>query len=190
MTERFYSQGIIFNSKEEWMAFNKMFYKSILTPESAKRILQNGIEEIGVNMWNYSPEPQVTIGEFQEMVEEWVLECISKYRNSNMGKNPRRKRVIEKICEKDHTEQELFTMIITDNSLPIDVLMICVHNLDSDLLIMSNACQNHRPEKRKEKEPKEFYGTKAEIRSDGLCYEDDGRVIDPQQYIGDEDEMD
>ena len=35
---------------------------------------------------------------------------------------------------------------------------------------------------------KEFYGMKAEIREDGLCYFEDGTVIDPNQFIEDEED--
>jgi len=42
-----------------------------------------------------------------------------------------------------------------------------------------------QPERSKREDANKWFGMKAEFKQDGLCYLEDGRVIDPNQVISD-----
>jgi hypothetical protein len=44
--------------------------------------------------------------------------------------------------------------------------------------------ESYQPERSK-REDINYYGMKAEIKEDGLCYLEDGKIIDPSQLIDD-----
>lgn len=45
--------------------------------------------------------------------------------------------------------------------------------------------QHHQPERSKREDCDKYFGMKAEFKSDGLCYFEDGKILDPNQPIAD-----
>ena len=55
---------------------------------------------------------------------------------------------------------------------------------DQERKFLCKSCTHNQPERSK-REDINYYGMKAEINNDGLCYFEDGRIIDPSQMIDD-----